>query len=333
MGIFKKQTEPIFLKETSNAKRELETLARMYDIATHNKAAIEQKMNIIKHGISGEDNIEFELKNSHLPIYVIHDLYLECDELTAQIDYMVFAPWRIYVIECKNLIGNIEINSNGDFIRSYEISGVKKREGIYSPVTQNRRHMELIRQKVMKKQSFVSKMLFGNYFDSVFKSLVVLANPKTLLNDRYAKKEIKQQVIRADRLADYIREDSKKVEKSDWYSDKALADVAKSYLDAHIERPLQDFSELLVANEPPKPPQQTEKADDDSELVSKLRSFRLERSRAEKIKPYFIFNDAQMNELIRRKPKTEAELLQISGFGAVKCEKYGKEILGILKNL
>lgn len=37
-------------------------------------------------------------------------------------------------------------------------------------------------------------------------NLVVLANPKTVVNDTYAKKEIKQQVIRADQLIKYIKE-------------------------------------------------------------------------------------------------------------------------------
>ena len=43
-------------------------------------------------------------------------------------------------------------------------------------------------------------------FSSFYKPLVVLANPKTIVNDRYAKKEIKQQVIRADQLVATIKD-------------------------------------------------------------------------------------------------------------------------------
>lgn len=39
----------------------------------------------------------------------------------------------------------------------------------------------------------------------LFKKEVVLANPKTVLNDRYAKKEVKEKVIRADQLLTVIR--------------------------------------------------------------------------------------------------------------------------------
>lgn len=330
MGIFKKHSEPVFLKESSNAQKELEILEKMFAVSTKNKTEIENRINVIKYGLIGENNIEFELKNSHLPIYVLHDLYLEKDGLTAQIDYMVFAPWRIYVIECKNLIGNIEINSNGDFIRSYEIGGVKKREGIYSPITQNRRHLELIRKMVMSKQGFLSKLFLGNYFDEIFMSLVVLANPKTVLNDRYAKKEVKKQVMRADRLVEFIREDSKKVDKNKWYTEKALEDTAKSYLNAHVDRPIQDFSNLLIVKEDKNKTSDGIQTQNGESVESALRAYRSEKSRSENVKPYFIFNNAQMEELIKKRPKNIEELLKISGFGEVKCQKYGEDILRIL---
>ena len=68
-----------------------------------------------------------------------------------------------------------------------------------------------------------------------------------------------------------------------------------------------------------------------NELIKRLKSFRVEQSRKENVKPYFIFNDAQMNDLIDKQPKTKEELLKVSGFGNVKVEKYGDTILMILK--
>ena len=54
-------------------------------------------------------------------------------------------------------------------------------------------------------------------FNLFHKSLVVLANPKTVVNDKYAKKEIKEQVLRADQLIKVIRKmvsDSKEISSS-----------------------------------------------------------------------------------------------------------------------
>ncbi len=65
-------------------------------------------------------------------------------------------------------------------------------------------------------------------------------------------------------------------------------------------------------------------------IIQKLKEFRLKRSREEKIKPYFIFNDKQMMDLIEKRPKTKAELQTVQGFGEAKASKYGDEILGIL---
>ena len=102
--------------------------------------------------------------------------------------------------------GNIKINSFGDFIRTVSFGRRTKKEGIYSPITQNRRHLELIKQiRGAEKGNFLSKALFKKNFYNNYRSVVVLANPKTVLNARYAKKEVRDQVIRADQLAEYIR--------------------------------------------------------------------------------------------------------------------------------
>lgn len=37
-----------------------------------------------------------------------------------------------------------------------------------------------------------------------------------------------------------------------------------------------------------------------------------------------------MKDLLEKNPKNEEELLQVNGFGKVKVEKYGKDILSIL---
>ena len=48
-------------------------------------------------------------------------------------------------------------------------------------------------------------------FDNNYQSIVVLSNPKTILYDRFAKKEVKNKVIRADKLIEYIKEKDKEV--------------------------------------------------------------------------------------------------------------------------
>lgn len=70
---------------------------------------------------------------------------------------------------------------------------------------------------------------------------------------------------------------------------------------------------------------------EDTPLYKDLKQYRLETSKAEGVKPYFIYNNAQMEDLIYAMPKTLDDIRKISGFGDVKCQKYGNAILEIVK--
>lgn len=236
MSIFDKLKEPIFLKESSNAYEQVEDLKRLLpELNMEGQGIIKQDIKNLEYGIAGEENIMFELKNSHIPMYVLQDVNLGLGDLSAQIDFMVFTRKICFVIECKNLYGDIEITNKGEFIRSISYGNVSKKEGIYSPITQNQRHMDLLQKiRTESQKNIIMKKLVDIRFDDVFQSVVVLANPKTCLKDKYAQKEVKNQVIRADQLITYIKEACKKSKESEC-SDKELEAWAKRYMGRHIE--------------------------------------------------------------------------------------------------
>ena len=223
MGLFDKLNGPVFLKEDSEAEKQLAVLKSLPQTPE-----IEQEIKLVEAGIYGEKQIRFELENSHIPMYVIHDLFLEHNGLTAQIDYLIICHKCQYVIECKNLYGNIEIDSNGNFIRNFNYGKYYKKEGIYSPVTQNQRHLELIRQ-IIADRSWVKKFAVQVGFEDLWKSAVVLSNPRTVLNDKKAPKNIKNQVLRADQLISFIKKcESESKEMSS--SESAMKETAESWL-------------------------------------------------------------------------------------------------------
>jgi len=78
----------------------------------------------------------------------------------------------------------------------------------------------------------VSKMISDKVFDDFNKSIVVLANPKTVLNAKYAKKEVKDKVIRADQLIQYMK-NTVKQSKESTYSDKNMKNWAERFLVLH----------------------------------------------------------------------------------------------------
>lgn len=290
-----------------------------------------------------------------MPMYIIHDLHLEFEDLSAQIDYVVVTRKLIFFIEYKNLYGNIDIDNQGNFVRNYLWNGRTVKEGIYSPITQNQRHMEVDKQLCRSnKKSLIMRIGFDKCFDKFHKSIVVLANPKTVLNAKYANKEVKDKVIRADQLIAYIK-NAEKQSKELASSEKGMKELAEGILGYHTPNPTdyaQKYAELInvaapipdkpapaqaiiteklaepiVSEQPAEPPVPAQSNDD---LVAKLKAFRLEKSRAENIKAYCVFTDKQLRELISRMPKTTAELLEVSGFGPVKVEKYGQGIIKLL---
>lgn len=250
MGLFDKIKGPVFYKDDSEAEKQLVALKKLREKATSAQAEhLDQEISKVEAGIIGERQVHFELENSHIPMYVLHDVFLEHNGLTAQIDYLVITRKNSYVIECKNLYGNIEINNSGSFIRAWKYGNKVNKEGIYSPITQNQRHMELIKEiRVQAKGNFITKAIFEKYFYSNYHSIVVLANPKTVLNDKYAKKEVKEQVIRADQLVAYIKKLDEQV-KDYSASDKELEEVASFFLEQHKQNPvdyIKKFREMLA---------------------------------------------------------------------------------------
>ena len=248
MGLFSKP-EVVILKESNDAKDYLQKLQDLLPKANGDvKEKIEKEIAIVNAGIYGEDNILFELKNSGMNLVVLHDLYIKTKSgLSAQIDFFVVAPKCFYVIECKNLFGNIEINNNGDFIRTINLGKRFYKEGIYSPITQNERHLNVLKEIRTENSNAFMRMFKNVTFEDFFKGVVVLANSKTVVNDKFAKKEVKNKVIRADQLIRFIKEtehNSKELS----ISLKEMIACAQSYLDSNVEeRPeyIEKYEELV----------------------------------------------------------------------------------------
>lgn len=235
MALFQKKIGPVFLKEDSDATN---FITKMQDLESKTtdlelKKEIQKEIKLASYGETGEKSISFELKNSGMDMYILHDIYLEYGDLSAQIDYIVITRKLVFVIECKNLIGNIEIDSQGNFVRTYELFGKKVKEGIYSPITQNQRHLEVLKNvRKESKSNFISKGLFERYFNDNYRSLVVLANPKTYLNAKFAKKEVKDKVIRADQIISKIKE-LNDASNMDSYSEKTMMELAQFFLESN----------------------------------------------------------------------------------------------------
>ena len=317
MSFKDKLKEPVIYKGSNKAVEELNQIQEY--LKEHNDKELEKKARLIQYGIDGEKNILFELKNSHFPMYVLHDVYMVNHDLSAQIDYIIITPSMVYFIECKNLIGTIMIDAMGNFTREYTYNGKRVKEGIYSPITQSQRHLDLYKSLRAKRQGTVMKFIYDKTFSNNFKSLVVLANPKSILKSRYAPKEIKDKVIKADQLIDYI----KRHEQSAFRNQKDMIELADIFLSYHQDKEIQSIQ---------KENNSVIEEKNDS-LIEQLKNYRLTKAKEKNLPPYYVFNDETLNEIISIKPQTIDELLTVKGFGQKKCEWYGNDILQIIRSL
>ena len=65
-------------------------------------------------------------------------------------------------------------------------------------------------------------------------------------------------------------------------------------------------------------------------LRSRLREYRLQRSRKEGLPAYLIFNDKALDSLVSKRPMKVGDLKYVYGIAEAKTEKYGKELVDIV---
>lgn len=341
MGIFDKLRDPVVLKEESDAKKQIEQLNNYLSLAQPSvKPQIEQDIKLLQYGLRGEEAVMFELKNSHIPMFILHDVFYEFNGLKTQIDYLVVTRNITIIIECKNLYGNITIDKYGNFTRSVQLGRNYIKKGIYSPVTQNQRHLDMIHEIRRNQKSVLFRSSFDKYFDENYKSIIVLANSDSVLDMRYAPKDIQNKIVKVDGLIKYIKTLQ---EKSDAYSmsDKEMRELAEFFLEKSVSNEMdytekyKDFlatntSEAIVSNTNTNPVEITESIEN-TDIYKALKNYRLNKSKEEGIKAYFIYNNSQLEDIIKASPSSISDLKKINGFGDVKCKKYGNDILRIIE--
>jgi len=332
--------EPTFIRDECDAQAQIKKMEELKKTAPPEiSKQIEQDIKILSYGISGENNVAYELKHSYMPILILRDLYLEYKDLTAQIDYVVIHTKFMLIIECKKMTGDIEVTNTGDFIRLFKNSAGKiyKREGIYSPIVQNERHLELIKHILCNDMVSINE----KKCKGLLHSIIVFANPKTIVNMKYAKTDTKKSIIRCDQLITHMKNLHDSNKDGYWFSEEGMYRAAEVLL-AHHKENVVDYTQKYgltsqvngageVKEEQPQPVLTPPVSIENTAIYKELREYRLIKSREEGIKPYYIYNNNQLEQIITLMPETHEELIQIKGFADIKCNKYGDAIINIVK--
>lgn len=82
----------------------------------------------------------------------------------------------------------------------------------------------------------------------------------------------------------------------------------------------------------PASPPAIELNDEEKILFEKLRSMRMDLSRAENMPPYIISHDSVLRRLAKIKPMTKKEMIDIEGIGERNFDKYGVYFLKVIRS-
>ena len=320
--------DTIFLKESNTLENKLEALDRLVKEYPENEE-LKKELFIVKKGFAGEQEIKYQLSKANIGMYVIQDLNIEYEDLKAQIDFVVVTRAFCYFIECKNLIGNILINDQGDFIREYMFDNKKVRKGMYSPVRQVEAQRDVYKKiwnTKLSKNSIINsikRLLSEKNFKEIHRTLVVASNRETIINTKYAPKDIKNMIVRSDSLINRIQNDLNTIDTDYWGSKKETERWANSFLNINVDNNTDyyNYYKNIYVKEDNK----------DDILRDKLIEFRTSRQKEMNIPAYYVFNNEELDTIIINKPRTIDELYKI--LPPIKVKTHGKIIIDIIKSV
>ncbi|EPJ47575.1 MAG: hypothetical protein OFPII_11630 [Osedax symbiont Rs1] len=112
-----------------------------------------------KAGIKQELDVAFYLRRAfkdHEQVFVFNDLKFRHNQETAQIDHLVFYPYGFVLIESKSITGEVKVNAEEEWTRSYN----SKWQGMPSPIKQVELQQRLFREMLFEhKAEMLGKVL------------------------------------------------------------------------------------------------------------------------------------------------------------------------------
>ena len=313
--------DTVFYKENSDLQDKYNALKKLNDEYPNNEDLLSE-LYIVKKGLDGENEIAYQLKKAHIGMYVLRDIKVKHEDLTAQIDYVIITPVYTYYVECKNLVGNIIVTDKGDFIREFTINGKKIKKGMYSPLRQVEAQREVIRKIWESNSSAIKKFFASKNFDHYRRVLVVAANQDTILNTSRAPKEMKYKILRADALVRQIEYDLNHRGNDEYLeSKKSMEEMAQSYINLSSKEEIdyyEYYKEKYCNNI------NTSINDD---LRERLIELRKTRSNEMNIPAYYVFTNDELDKLVELRPKTMEELKSSNILTPIKIKTHGEFII------
>ncbi|MED4018503.1 nuclease-related domain-containing protein [Sutcliffiella cohnii] len=247
---------------------------------------VQQHLKLFSIGQTGESSVMYELKNSMLPIVILHDVNIEFEDYKAQLDFVIVSHKFILVLEVKKLFGNITVTDKGEFQRVVTKNNrVVNKEGMYSPINQVERHVAIL-EKLLKARGVITKC--------PIRYAVTFANPKTIIDvSKKAPAHIQKSVIRHDQIKSFLTAELKK-ESPVFMLDHMVMDIAEAIKDSCKEKEFDESQYLMedsVAVEPIVENKIAPSFPDKNNVKYVLIDYRSKKAKQQECAPYHVFTN------------------------------------------
>ncbi|MGL5411363.1 NERD domain-containing protein [Cetobacterium sp.] len=334
---------------------------------------IKSEIYAMKKGAKGEEAVAYELKNSYVPMICLHDIRLEFEDKVAQFDFIILTHYFIMVLETKALSCDVNINQYGEFERVIRLkNGNYYKKGMYSPISQNARHVRILKDflsrnnKLLKKLPVHDAVIMANkeaiinrrYARKEDKEKIYKIDQITNLLETTIQVEKKRGEVFESKIiniANILLENNKPIDINYRKKFRIEVDTTKTHLikkevfkteevteekiteeqyNKEVESIVKKLEGKLEQEEISKNKETPDLQEDiDQKLREKLIAYRKKCFMEEKIKPYFVFKNKAMENIIEAKPKNIAELKKVNEVGENTVKKYGNDIIKIINDI
>lgn len=181
----------------------LEKLSEAMKNKSKNKDMLSYKIQSLKNQVEEEEKIAESLKYWLNDDYLIlHNINLYKEGRTAEVNHIVISPKAIFILETKIFATNINVNQYGEWTRLfYDDHGRIIKEGMPSPIEENRKNL-VVMQDFLEE---VKDRFFKDNINVPIIPIVVLGNPRTVIERTEENKDILSSIVRLEALDVFIK--------------------------------------------------------------------------------------------------------------------------------
>lgn len=159
------------------------------------------------YGHKQEQDVAFYLRRefaSDASVNVINDLLISDGGENAQIDHLIIHPYGFVIIESKSIHGEIRVNSNGEWSRSYR----GRWAGIASPISQAEMQQAILKKILQKNTEKFMRSTLGKRHTVGGRTwdVICAVSSSAIVNRSKMPKPISQVIVKSEFIVKSIKE-------------------------------------------------------------------------------------------------------------------------------